>query len=876
MTTLLEWSADLPEWARDALRRIAVSDALPQEDRDAVKARIRIAQGIAVNGEHPCVPLGEDHLPAAAGDGGATILCGLGPVQNVDRLANDQELRMAVEGITLVYGHNGSGKSGYARVAKKLCQARVVDALRGDVFADAPAPPAEARVRYRMPNQEVREERWLDGEAALTALKRINVLDSANARAYIDRESEITFLPREIEIVTRLGELYSALSTEFAREADAIAQQYRVAYAVGRSLVPATAFAEIPSEQSLRDAGAWDEVKAQELADLTAMLSQDPRALARARRRISDSLTALADSYETANSGLSDERVAAISARIASARTTAQAAALSARERFADQVIEGTGTNAWRLMFEHARQFAAESGLRQQDEAFQEGDPCPTCQNPLDAAGAQRLQRFDDFVHSRATANAEAARNALDQERETLQGLQIAAGDATARALAEYRALGEAEAATFNAAIDFEAGLRHRCATLLAGIETGQAADVAALPDNVVGRLRAEIVRVDAEAAAFEARPDGDPALAARAAELRDAKRLSEELEAALLRRAELVLRQRVLNCKAALATEPVSRFTTQRRRELVTPELRRRIEDEVKRLDLSHIPLRVAESTSRGRNFFDLALDTRQNARKSQVLSEGEQTALGLACFLAEISRIPGNHGIIVDDPVSSLDHQRLRKVAERLVDEATAGRQIIVFTHNLVFYQEVISAAAAHNPPVPLLQNLICKSDAGGFGIVTENDEPWIAKKVAQRIEVLRTKLATIPNEADRESEAYRALAKDFYTDLRETWERLVEEVLLGGVVERYGAAVKTQSLKGVVVEDEDYRTIFHAMRRVSERSGHDMPAGRQIPVPDKAEIGRDLDAIVQYRTAANHRKNRLEQQRRALENPPAAQVG
>ena len=53
-----------------------------------------------------------------------------------------------------------------------------------------------------------------------------------------------------------------------------------------------------------------------------------------------------------------------------------------------------------------------------------------------------------------------------------------------------------------------------------------------------------------------------------------------------------------------------------------------------------------------------------------------------------------------------------------------------------------------------------------------------------------------------------------------LRETWERLVEEVLLYRVVERFGSDVKTQSLKGVVVDDDDYKTIFWAMKRASER--------------------------------------------------------
>jgi hypothetical protein len=92
---------------------------------------------------------------------------------------------------------------------------------------------------------------------------------------------------------------------------------------------------------------------------------------------------------------------------------------------------------------------------------------------------------------------------------------------------------------------------------------------------------------------------------------------------------------------------------------------------------------------------------------------------------------------------------------------------------------------------------------------------------------------------------------------------------------VVERYGVGVKTQSLKSVLVEDDDYRIIFAAMKRVSEFSGHDMAAGRQLPVADKATMRADLDSLSTYRSQVHRRKNGLEQRRRALEIPPPAQV-
>jgi excinuclease UvrABC ATPase subunit len=182
----------------------------------------------------------------------------------------------------------------------------------------------------------------------------------------------------------------------------------------------------------------------------------------------------------------------------------------------------------------------------------------------------------------------------------------------------------------------------------------------------------------------------------------------------------------------------------------------------------------------------------------------------------LADAHVSEGKGAIIVDDPVTSLDHQRIRRVANRFVAEAARGRQVIIFTHNLLFYQEVLRACADRDPQVPALPCLIQHS-TDGFGLVSINDQPWIAKKVRERERALEKQLKSIPDRLAVDSEDLRRYAKQFYTDLRETWERAVEEVVLGGVVERFGSAVKTQSLKMVDIDDNDYRIIFFAMKRV-----------------------------------------------------------
>ena len=884
--SLLVWSEDRPEWQRDALRRIAVSGQITETDRDAIYARLRHAHGIAVESDLACTPLAADHLPPVTDTVEPTLLCSIGPVSNVDRLAADQQLRFGVDGITLVFGDNGTGKSGYARIAKKMCRARVVDELRGNVFAEQASPAAAARFRFCLPgDEEPQDADWIDGDAAPEALSHIMVLDEASARIYVDKQNEITYLPREIEVIALFGQLCTNLNTDLEREANAIGQRCRVPVGAGfsgateagrlvLSLTLDTPLYGLPDEAALRAAAQWNEELEAELTAITAALANNPAAQARIRRRVIEMLNPLADEIDAVTSAISDDVLEAIRLKLAEAVAAAATAAQAAEVQFAQEPIRRTGQGAWERMYSFARQFAAESGVRPENRPFEVGDPCPVCQRGLTEVELQRLQRFDQFIHGAAAAASAAAQTALTEAVRTLSDLQISQSTTLARSMAEFATLGESQSRLSQEVIAYLAAAATRREATLAGIEAEEFLPLPRLPPSPAENIRQQTTLLDQQATQLEALPADDQERLARAAELRDAKRLAENLDLMIQRCADLKMRQRLSDCRASLDTRQVSTFATRRRRELVTPDLRSRILQEIASLDLGHVPLRFEEETERGRNLFDVALDTRQRAEKSRVLSEGEQRALGIACFFAEMGRIPGRHGIIVDDPVSSLDHQRLQKVARRLVKEAVEGRQVVVFTHHLVFYQEILSAAAATDPQVPVVVNVMGKS-GDRFGLISENDEPWIAKKVVRRIEALRQRFNAIPANVNRDTDEYRRLAKDFYTDLRESWERLVEEVLLGGVVERFASGVKTQTLKEVIVEDDDYRTIFAAMKRVSEFSGHDMAAGRQLPSPDLDDMRRDLDAIEAFRLLVQRRKTALRDRRAALEEPPLARL-
>ena len=76
-----------------------------------------------------------------------------------------------------------TGKSGYARITKKLCHARVIEELQGNVYAANVAPPAEVQVRYRAAGQDTQIENWASGDDPPPVAVRSSALGEDSAEA---------------------------------------------------------------------------------------------------------------------------------------------------------------------------------------------------------------------------------------------------------------------------------------------------------------------------------------------------------------------------------------------------------------------------------------------------------------------------------------------------------------------------------------------------------------------------------------------------------------------------------------------------------------------------------------------------------------------
>jgi hypothetical protein len=164
---IADWAQSRPTWQRAVLRRLASGDALTDESNAS-------------------------DLPTRPSDGRCVRLVSLEPVAHVNALLVGQRLTFGKQGLTVAYGDNASGKSGFARLIKQIVRARHQQDILSNVFLDRGDETPAALVSFEVGDEEHTDE-W---PGRMThELGQIAFYDEACGESYITTESEVTYRP---------------------------------------------------------------------------------------------------------------------------------------------------------------------------------------------------------------------------------------------------------------------------------------------------------------------------------------------------------------------------------------------------------------------------------------------------------------------------------------------------------------------------------------------------------------------------------------------------------------------------------------------------------------------------------------------------------
>ena len=861
MTILQEiyaWSKDLAAWQQDAIARLYADRTLSAADLDDLYALAKAE--VALPDPEGRVPkfLQDAQVAPPANPTRVVRLTAIKELANVNALANGAHLPIARTGLTVIYGENGVGKSGYSRAFKKACRARD---RREPILPNANLEPGKCGPAQATFEAEIdgvlTDLPWKDGIEPPELLSDIAIFDSHCAHAYIDNQGDFAYSPYGLDILEGLVGACGSLKARATAEKSANAPS-NAAYAVlaEEQTEVAKKLIGIPTKTKAEDIEALatlSEAELERLSLLNKILTEtDPKQKALTLRQKASRLTSLKDRVAAVSDLVSDEKVASLRELIGKSNAAKAAAEFAATEfKATPGQLAGTGGQEWKDLFEAARAFAVLSHADHEFPGLPANATCPLCQNALGPEGAARLQQFDAFIQAAAEKAAKEAREAAAIPFRAIQqaSLDLMFRDALVEEVNELLPQVAAACTAYQGALK----VRQPAVLQAAGGKLSWD-EIPKLSDDPQPDLAEIVNRLVEQAKALDASADEKlkVAMMSERAELDARRRLAEVKVAVLEALTKHELCGKLQACMNSMETRGISRKSTDLSRTTASQELADALNAELKLLKVHHLNVAMRPESPGGKTQFKLTLQLPGGGTPAAILSEGEQRAIAIASFMAEIQLGKGRGGIVLDDPVSSLDHRRRWEVAERLAKESLI-RQVIIFTHDIYFL--LILEQKATEVVTTLTKNYIRRT-ADGYGVHSE-DLPFDVLGTKDRLIHLRQVLVGARKAAkEGDEDLQRLLTAKCYGQLRLAWERCIEEVLLNGAVQPFGEGVSTKRLKGVTVTDEDYCEIDAGMTK-SSKFEHDAAAAvGRLPIPDPDELSDDIERLAKWRDKLNKR--------------------
>ncbi len=846
LSEIVTWSGDCPVWQRDALRRLYSKDKLEQDDLESLLAICK--------GEQDGNPITADHIRDPAASNVEVSLAKLHNLKHVNALQPGEILTFRKSGLTVIYGDNGAGKSGYARVLKQACRARLPkdDTVLPNIYAaQRGIPQAEISFRVGGQNQSVV---WTQGAAADARLTAISVFDSRTAAVHVDATNDLAYTPLPLRLMAALADTCKVIKGKLDDEIRVIENQ-TPAVLKNPECVPNTEVGKLLTslstktpEARVEELAGLSEAEESRLKTLATDLASDPSRIARQLQAQKTQIDKATKRLNELAQAVSDESIGNLG-RLHDAYSTAKAtAALVSVDLFSNEPLPEVGTDVWRSLWDAARLYSNERAYSDRDFPVTGDDArCVLCHQELSPEASERLSRFESFVLDKSKKREDEARKAYEDAHSAMTTTRISVQNMQMIVLLIRDGLADAELASAVRRSAVTNTWRLRTILKMAGVKDAVIkTPAAAVP---VEQINAHTLELEQRATTLLTEKDSPEhkALIAERNELAARKWLGMVKNDVLEQINRLKAIDVLKKVQKSTSTNKLTTFSTDLAKRLVTDRLRARFAQEAARLGIAEqhaIELKHAR-TSAGIPLFHVRMISKPDEPVGKILSEGEHRCVALAAFMAELSTIETSSGIVFDDPVSSLDHNHRDKVAERLAGESLK-RQVIIFTHDIAFLVllEEACRVTKDREAIPIAYRVVSRGvDAAGF---CNTEPPANVLPIDKVVTQMLNHLANVKIHHERGDQAsWRREIGSFGKELREAWERAVEDAV-SPVIKRLSNKVQTDGLLQItVLQKQDCVTMREAYGRCSKLL-HSQPGELNPSLPTPAEIETEIVAL------------------------------
>ncbi len=841
--SLPKWFSERPQWLQIAATWLHQQSELTLTDKNVSKLATLCKQ--EADGKLPKTTCSFDASVFSQGAADTLRLCSISDVEGVNALAPKKPLEFGKCNITIVYGNNGSGKSGYVRLLKHVCGAREAGTLHRNVYKP---DSAVQKACISFEQDDISKTHTWSGEGICDDLKSVDIFDTSVGKVFVSREDEVSYEPPELSFFSSLilacEKVASTLDVEVNRH---------------QSKKP-----NVPADKKVTPEGIWYEsisakISPQDIdkhctfssADETAMQTlqqrlteQAPTEKATQLRKQKQHIDTLVQDAQKYLEQLSDENYRRIIAAKKKSILNKTAADMAAEKVFSGTELESIGSDVWKGLWEAARNYSVSAAYKEAEYPNVSDDSrCVLCHQTLTQEAKERLISFENFVKGEMQKAATDAAKEYETASQTIEELPTSETLKT-----RIDAAGIAQDEVANQVMDFFVQLEAR-KNLLPGIDSKEAIPNPLLSPKWIEEANAQSKRLDELAAKYDedAKSDNREKIKKKLSSQQARKWLSEHRIAIDEEVTRLKLLNQIQEAKKLTNTKALSQKKGELAEALITDAFVQRFNKELEALRASQLKVELVKSkVSKGRVLHKLQLRGASQSGLADVLSEGENRIVSIAAFLADVTGKSSQAPLIFDDPISSFDQSYEEAVVQRLI-ELSQDKQVIVFTHRLSLLETV--RYFAEKKPIKSGVVSIRSMDWGtgepALIPLSQGDiKSALNTLINQRYQDVKKAIGK--GDLKRVEQELKSMCSDF----RILVERAIENDLLCGVVQRFQRPVHTLKLKDLAkLKAKDCDFLDSLMTKYS-RFEHSQPTESPVDLPEPADLLADMTALKEWR--------------------------
>lgn len=849
---IYNWSLNKAPWVRDALRRLIQNQQISDVDINELYELLK-KENTFTSQLEPIFLL-DTHLPSEnISNESPTVILSLDNPKNIDALYSNASLTFAENGLTIIYGDNGSGKSGYSRILKKNCWSRDRNVtLRKNVFSENGAEPQEVQIRFK--NTDEYNFLWKESESIPHDLNSIYVFDSKCASIYVNNENPTEFKPVGFDILERLFEVFGRVQTLVDSDIEKCNKEKPLLDNKYSATNVYNWYSELLNKprEEIEAKIAFSEANGIRLNELKALLvKNDP---AKENIELQNKIrryNAIRQKFELIQNSFQLDKLKIYETIINDFKAKKKANEIASQAIKGEDPLNGIGTDAWKELWNAARIYAI-TNVHPENTNFPDSiskEICVFCQQPLNENAKNRLERFNLFIQDTTNAELQVSKDKLDNAIKNISNLTFEVDENVEEIISEIDGFSDVVRLFIEIILKNKKGLTQSLIDLTHISQPEPFPDVISLLDTKLQSFNKTIV--DNNQLLQEKQK-----LTLEFLELEALKFLAEN-KAKIKEYFESEITKHWLNkAKSSLNT----RFISQKIGEILQDKAIQEQHEEFIR-HLSQLNSELANKivirktrTSQG-STYQKCVFSNVNEPLGEILSEGEQKLIAIANFISECTLDNAKNSIVFDDPVTSLD-QNYREAITKILTSLSSDRQVIVLSHDLNFVRLCIDE---HKKVTNSNCHLIgLKSYRGISGIVTD-EIPYLAKNIQERINTIRANIneirACTPDQIELIEEKTELACKR----IRFLLEKTVEDILANRTIQRFSKNItfKARQLASyVTVEQTDIDFLLNLYGKYSVTE-HDGSTSVEYQKPDDSEIYNDLVAYEAWKNDFKERE-------------------